>query len=147
MNKIRDIIYNISDILVTLLIIIIALLLISWRVSAIMHYGTPDDSASTSSTTQSEQDAGSADAENIDNSSDSGDADVNAPTGDVSFTVSANQTADSIGQALADAGLVADKQTFINAVNAAGAATRLKMGTFTIPAGSTPEQIVVILTS
>ncbi len=157
MNKIRDIIYNISDILVTLLIIIIALLLISWRVSAIMHYGTPDDSASTSSTTQSEQDAGSttqseqdagsADAENIDNSSDSVDADVNAPTGDVSFTVSANQTADSIGQALADAGLVADKQTFINAVNAAGAATRLKMGTFTIPAGSTPEQIVVILTS
>ncbi len=137
MNKIRDIIYNISDILVTLIIIVAALLLISWRVSAIMHYGTPDDTAAD---TQVSQDAGSADAEN-------NDTGVSAPTGDVSFTVSANQPAESIGQALADAGLVADKQTFINAVNAAGAATRLKVGTFTIPAGSTPEQIVVILTS
>ena len=145
MNKIRDIIYNISDILVTLLIIIAALLLISWRVSAIMHYGSPDDTASGA---QVEETDTSADADSSAGDG-SGDADDNipAPTGDVSFTVSANQTAESIGQALADAGLVADKQTFINAVNAAGAATRLKTGSFTIPAGSTPEQIVAILTS
>lgn len=145
MNKIRDIIYNVSDILVTLLIIIAALLLISWRVSAIMHYGSPDDAASD---TQVEETDASADA---DSSAGDGSGDVNdnipAPTGDVSFTVSANQSAEAIGQALADAGLVADKQTFINAVNAAGAATRLKTGSFTIPAGSTPEQIVAILTS
>ena len=37
MNKIRDIIYNVSEILVTLLIIIEALIIISWRVSAIMQ--------------------------------------------------------------------------------------------------------------
>ena len=135
MNKIRDIIYNVSDILVTLLIIIAALILISWRVSAIMHYGTPDD---TGSGTQVEETDGSSDAESNDS-----DSQTKAPSG----TVSANQSAQAIGQALASAGLVTDSQTFINAVNAAGAATRLKVGSFTIPAGSTPEQIVVILTS
>ena len=139
MNKIRDIIYNISDILVTLLIIVAALILISWRVSAIMHYGMPDD---TGSDIQVEETDGSSDAENADN-----DGQAAAPEGDVSFTVSANQSAEAIGQALAGAGLVTDSQTFINAVNAAGAATRLKVGSFTIPAGSTPEQIVAILTS
>ena len=139
MNKIRDIIYNVSDILVTLLIIIAALILISWRVSAIIHYGTPDD---TGSGTQVEETDGSSDAESNDS-----DSQTKAPSGDVSFTVSANQSAQAIGQALASAGLVTDSQTFINAVNAAGAATRLKVGSFTIPAGSTPEQIVAILTS
>ena len=134
MNKIRDIIYNVSDILVTLLIIIAALILISWRVSAIMHYGTPDD---TGSGTQVEETDGSSDAESNDS-----DSQTKAPSGDVSFTVSANQSAEAIGQALASAGLVTDSRTFIN-----GAATRLKVGSFTIPAGSTPEQIVVILTS
>ena len=145
MNKIRDIIYNISDILVTLLIIIAALLLISWRVSAIMHYGSPDDTASGAQVEETDTSA-DADSSAGDGSGDAND-NIPAPTGDVSFTVSANQSAEAIGQALADAGLVADKQTFINAVNAAGAATRLKAGSFTIPAGSTPEQIVAILTS
>lgn len=139
MNKIRDIIYNISDILVTLLIIVAALILISWRVSAIMHYGMPDDAGSD---IQVEETDGSSDSESGDN-----DDQAAAPEGDVSFTVSANQSAEAIGQALASAGLVTDSQTFINAVNAAGAATRLKVGSFTIPAGSTPEQIVAILTS
>lgn len=149
MNKLRDLIYNISDILVTLIIIAAALLLISWRVSAIMDYGSPED---TSSDTQIENnaddgqnDSDSADGDISDN--DGSDGEQNEPAaGDVSFTVSSNQSADSIGQALADAGLVSDKQTFISAVNAADAATRLKTGTFTIPAGSTPEQIVAILT-
>ena len=46
MNKIRDLIYNISDILVTLVIITAALVLIGWRVSAIMDYGNSGKSLS-----------------------------------------------------------------------------------------------------
>lgn len=46
MNKIRDLIYNISDILVTLVIITAALVLIGWRVSAIMDYGNSGSSLS-----------------------------------------------------------------------------------------------------
>lgn len=161
MNKLRDIIYNISDILVTLIIIAAALLLISWRVSAIMDYGSGEDISQDTqieSNVDEGQDGGGGNegsdaADNTDannNADDTGGAandDRNASaSGDISFTVSSNQTADSIGQALADAGLVTDKQTFITAVNAADAATRLKTGTFTIPAGSSPEQIVAILT-
>lgn len=149
MNKLRDLIYNISDILVTLIIIAAALLLISWRVSAIMDYGSPEDTSSDiqieNNADDEQNDSGSADDDISDD--DGSDGEQNEPaTGDVSFTVSSNQSADSIGQALADAGLVSDKQTFIIAVNAADAATRLKTGTFTIPASSTPEQIVAILT-
>lgn len=144
MNKIRDLIYNVSDILVTLVIIIAALLLISWRVSAIMHYGTGDDS--TASGTLITQDADTSDSETTENT-DSDQTGNSTAAGDVSFTVSANQSAEAIGQALTTAGLVTDTQTFLNAVNSAGAATRLKVGTFTIPSGSTPEQIVAILTS
>ena len=149
MNKFRDFIYNVSDILVTLLIIIAALLLITWRVSAIMQYGSSDV---TDISAQTEQAANSASADSGDDSaaSDSGEKESKAAasvSSDVSFTVSPNQSAESIGQALADAGLVSDKQAFLSAVDAAGAATRLKIGSFTIPAGSTPEQIVVILTS
>lgn len=149
MNKLRDIIYNISDILVTLIIIAAALLLISWRVSAIMDYGSQEDISSDTqienNADDGQSDSGSADGDISDDDSSNGEQNEPA-TGDVSFTVSSNQSADSIGQALTDAGLVSDKQTFISAVNAADAATRLKTGTFTIPAGSTPEQIVAILT-
>lgn len=157
MEKLRDLLYNISDILVTLIIIIAALLLISWRVSAIMHYGSSDAPASDTeiiAEAELSADADSAGASENTDASDTSDGDGNgddsdaaAPAADTSFTVSSSQTADSIGQALADAGLISDKQAFIDAVNSADAATRLKAGTFTIPAGSTPEQIVVIFTS
>lgn len=159
MEKLRDLLYNISDILVTLIIIIAALLLISWRVSAIMHYGSSDAPASDTeiiAEAELSADADSAgasentdasDTSDSDGNGDNSDSDAAAPAADTSFTISSSQTADSIGQALADAGLISDKQAFIDAVNSADAATRLKAGTFTIPAGSTPEQIVVIFTS
>lgn len=151
MNKLRDIIYNISDILVTLIIIAAALLLISWRVSAIMDYGSGEDVSQDTQIESNVDDRQDGDGDGADNDADGTGGAANdghnaSASGDISFTVSSNQTADSIGQALADAGLVTDKQTFITAVNAADAATRLKTGTFTIPAGSSPEQIVAILT-
>lgn len=151
MNKLRDIIYNISDILVTLIIIAAALLLISWRVSAIMDYGSGEDVSQDTQIESNVDDRQDSDGDGADNDADGTGGAANdghnaSASGDISFTVSSNQTADSIGQALADAGLVTDKQTFITAVNAADAATRLKTGTFTIPAGSSPEQIVAILT-
>lgn len=151
MNKLRDIIYNISDILVTLIIIAAALLLISWRVSAIMDYGSGEDVPQDTQIESNVDDRQDGDGDGADNDADGTGGAANdghnaSASGDISFTVSSNQTADSIGQALADAGLVTDKQTFITAVNAADAATRLKTGTFTIPAGSSPEQIVAILT-
>lgn len=151
MNKLRDIIYNISDILVTLIIIAAALLLISWRVSAIMDYGSGEDVSQNTQIESNVDDRQDGDGDGADNDADGTGGAANdghnaSASGDISFTVSSNQTADSIGQALADAGLVTDKQTFITAVNAADAATRLKTGTFTIPAGSSPEQIVAILT-
>jgi len=52
----------------------------------------------------------------------------------------------SIASILANAGVVPSKDAFLSAVSAAGAETKLKAGTFTIPAGSTLSDVVAILT-
>ena len=180
MNRFRDFIYNTSDILVTLVIIIIALAVISWRVSSIMSYGSPDEDASggevqggivshtvdeDADSDADEETADDQDGQDQDAASDEQDGAADADAGQdaaaqdqtaaaqtqtassYSFTVSSNQSAESIGAALVSAGLISDKQAFLSAVTASGAETRLKAGTFTIPAGATPEQIVAVLTS
>jgi hypothetical protein len=138
MNRIRNIIYNISDILVTLLIVAVALLLISWRVSAIMDYGSVKDEVE-QEVQGSIVDNGIVEDEDVTQQEASADS--------YSFSVGDSQSAESIAQSLVDMDLVSDKQTFLNAVVNADAEKRLRSGTFTIPAGSTPEQIVAILTN
>lgn len=51
-----------------------------------------------------------------------------------------------IAQILADAGVVPSTDAFLKAVNDAGLETKLKAGTFKIPAGSTLNDVVKIVT-
>ena len=60
--------------------------------------------------------------------------------------VAPGSTVTKIADSLVSAGLIKDRQAFLNAVTAANADTKLKAGTFTVPSDSTPEQIVSILT-
>ena len=52
----------------------------------------------------------------------------------------------SIASILSNAGVIPSKEAFLDAVTAANAETRLKAGTFKIPAGSTLDDVVRILT-
>jgi len=63
----------------------------------------------------------------------------------VQITVSAGDAASTIADKLLAAGAITDKQAFIAEVLSEGADSKLKMGTFTIPAGSSFADIIKIL--
>jgi len=70
---------------------------------------------------------------------------VQQPAGEVKITVVAGDAASTIADKLLEAGAIQDKQAFLSEVDAQGAASRLKQGTFTIPAGSSINDIIKIL--
>jgi len=65
----------------------------------------------------------------------------------VRISVVAGDAASTIADKLLTAGAITDKQAFLAEVDAQGAASRLKQGEFTIPAGSSIKDIVAILTA
>ena len=138
MNTIKNFIYNISDILVALLIIAAAVLIIGWRVDAIMQY--PQE-------LNAQHDASAAVAAASDNdAAGAADKDSENPAAkSVTVTVVQNDTLSTIAQALVSSGAISDAQQFIDAVNAANAATKLKFGTYTIPAGTSIEEIIQMM--
>ncbi len=169
MNKIRDIIYDYNDIFVALLIIVVAGAMLLWRVNAIMEY--PEYLAASGETTEKTQ-VENPDLSGIDLTTDPAistayninpdDANANpepattpavtveptpvTPTGDVKFEVPKGSSASKIADLLRQAGLIDDQKEFLNMLTEKKADTKLKAGTFTIPAGSTVEEIITILT-
>ena len=67
------------------------------------------------------------------------------PPQNTQITVNAGDAASTIADKLVAAGAIADKQAFLSEVMAQGADAKLKMGTFTIPAGATIAEIIKIL--
>lgn len=65
----------------------------------------------------------------------------------VSVVIPSGSSGEKIGQILVDCGLISQKGDFISAASSSGADKKLKAGTFKIPAGSTMEQILAILTN
>ena len=140
--KVKDFIYNISDILAVVLIILAAVLIIGWRVDAIMKYPQTIQAELAESAGQPAAEEGAASGDSEDAGA-GGESQTAAQS--VTVTVVQNYTVTAIAQKLLAAGAISDVQQFVDAVNAAGAATSLKFGTYTIPAGSTPAQIVQMM--
>ncbi|MBE6032535.1 MAG: endolytic transglycosylase MltG [Clostridiales bacterium] len=65
----------------------------------------------------------------------------------VTVTIPSGSTGADVAQALLDAGLISSKDEFYKAVVEAEADTKLQAGTFDIPAGSSLDEIVKILTN
>ena len=68
-----------------------------------------------------------------------------AQPAEIQIVVSAGDAASVIADKLLAAGAITDKQAFISDVIAQGADSKLKVGTFTIPAGSSHSDIIKIL--
>jgi hypothetical protein len=64
---------------------------------------------------------------------------------EVTITVAAGDVGSKIADKLLAVGAITDKAAFLAEVTAQGADTKLKQGTFTIPAGTTLAEIVKIL--
>ena len=147
MKKIKDFLYNINDIVIALVIVALAALLIISRINVLMDYSTVAE-ASSSTEVATSDDGG--------NGEDSGDGEASGEGegGEVSadgsyphsLYIAYGESTDSIGQSLVNLGLFSSVEEFNTAVDAAGAATKLQAGTFTIPQNATHEEVIEILT-
>ena len=198
----RDFLYNKGDVLIAVLIIVVAVVVIYFRVGVVMgntdpggelqqlitstpQTGQTDNNASTGTvngdasqgqagantpavtapavtgttedqTTQTPAVTGTSDAQAT--TPDQSTQEVIPPaqtpaapakpapgTVDTQITVSAGDAASTIADKLYAAGAISDQQAFLSEVIAQKADSKLKQGTFTIPAGSSMADIVKIL--
>jgi len=166
MRKIRDFIYNTSDILVVLLIIVLALGIIGWRVDIIMtESGGDEDSglfhsiavkvvdtvedltgkdfAFNDAAHEDDADVNDEDTDQPDVSGDDQqDQEQDPPTPPSSFIliVSEGDNAEDIAQKLASTGAITDTQYFVNLISTSG--KPINPGAYTILTGLTPEEIL-----
>lgn len=171
MKKLKDLIYDYNDIFVAVIIVILAGVIILWRIGDIIAYPkylAEQNAGEISDTNLGDIDLSLTDIENMnDNPEDidtlpSADSDIDnpqieeptAPTEgkefvtekDATFTVPPGVSSSKIGQLLYDAKLIESPEKFTEAVAKKNVETKLKAGTFKIVAKSTIEDIIVILT-
>jgi cytoskeletal protein RodZ len=161
----RNFLYNKSDILVAVVIVVVAIIIIWSRIDAIMGSDSATKNPPGNTTGQNASDSEEEPAGTDDNTVQPDDgsvanegavetppAETNEQTTEtpavgtnVKFKVKSGMSSGEIATALKDAGLVASVEEFNTAMEAQNAETKLRAGTFDIPAGSTPAQIVTIL--
>jgi hypothetical protein len=176
MNKIKDLFYNINDIVIAVIVLCVAIVVILTRVDAIMSY--PETMASSTgpkggyvylddletSSRYNDEDQ----TENEDEDEEGEDEDTSnvedfrpspfAPQPEVttppevtapsSYTlqIASGESMNTVGNTLVSWGFFESTRDFLNALESQNAGTRVKAGTFTIPANSTAEDIVRIIT-
>ncbi len=139
----RDNLYNYSDVLTVILIILIAAFLIFWRVGALLHYsGNQPVPAATEETSVEQVDSG----QKLEQELEEDAQEVAENTVETqSFEIAENMTLPEIVDQLYDQGLIADKDAFTQAVSEAGAEGLLKVGVYDIPVGASDTEIISIL--
>ena len=150
MNRLRDFIYDKSDILVALIIISVAGVIIFSRIDAILAY--PETYAKEAApVVESEEPVqyeypDPSTAENP--GTPSGDAIEPGEGEPEMFAVYINygESLQVIARKFVDVGLFETTEDFFTAVDAANAGTQIKTGNFIIPSDSTPEEVMAIIT-
>ncbi len=144
MKTIKDFLYDKNDILIALAILVIAALIIVWRMGAIMEY--PQTLAEKTGTTETTEDSAieaekESNAEN-DSQTEGGSLWSNGTlTRDVTVTVQGGSATAAV-QSLIDAGLFKSYDEYSDVCNAAGyVPENIKATTFTFKAGSTQTDI------
>lgn len=150
MNRLRDFIYDKSDILVALIIISIAGVIIFSRIDAILAY--PETYAQEAPPVVASEDP--VQYEYPDSSttgspvSTSGDAIEPGQGEPEMFAVYINygESLQVIARKFVDVGLFDSTDDFFSAVDDANAGTQIKTGNFIIPADATPEEVMATIT-
>lgn len=166
MKTIKDIFYDLNDIMVAVVILAVAALVIFTNIDSILDYPSsvsaevqmPEEKAPTTyaenppitnditgSAVDGDQGTGTGDSQNATGGGVTG----NPGSGEVvnySVYINFGETGDQIADVLIGIGLFKDRQQFRDAVAAAGAEGKLKAGEFIIPSDSTPAEVVSILT-
>ena len=156
MKGLKDFLYDKNDILIALIILIVAALLIVWRMDVIMEYPhTLAEETGTQVTTDDTavDDDAAADSSNDDTSQDEGDSaqtdtlwSGDALAHDVTVTVQGGSATAAV-QSLMDAGLFESYDQFTQVCASAGCKPEnIKATTFTFAAGSTQADIARLVT-
>ena len=160
----RDFFYNKGDVLIAILIILVAAFVIYVRVGIIMEYSATGERSEgllplpfgfdgSDGQSSGEGENGGEGEGAVEGSDPNGQAPEQAggqPSAaspdSIQITVNAGDAASTIADKLFAVGAIEDKQAFLSEVMSQGADSRLKMGTFVIPAGSSTSEIIAILT-
>ena len=161
MKKLKDLVYDYNDILLAIVIIVVAAGVIFWKVSDVMAY--PSFIRNANKQTQ-QTEIGSIDTEPIDVEpiAEPGPEVTTEPTetttppddttpslvaADTKFEIKSGEYLSTVAKKLQSQGLIADANSFVNLVDKEmKLSSKIQVGTFTIPAGATDEQIAHIIT-
>ncbi|MEL7656671.1 MAG: hypothetical protein AAGU75_12275 [Bacillota bacterium] len=167
MKTLKDIFYDLNDILVALVIVALAAFVIVTNIDSILNYPTsiaeeiqmpeeetptnyaenPTDDQQGSGDDAPDQGTTGAGVDQQDsNDQDQDTASGNGEAENYSIYINPGSTGQQIADLLIGVGLFKERQEFYNAVTAAGADGKLKAGNFIIPSDSTPAEVVSIIT-
>lgn len=148
MNRIKDFFYDKNDIFVALIILAVAALIIYTRIDKIMAY--PDTLLETDSSQTASTAAQAATTTAPTQATTAAATTTTATTAPAqtskSIVISDDAISTTVSQQLADAGLVSSAADFEAALQKANMTSQIRSGTYTIPVGSTNEQIIELIT-
>lgn len=159
MRKLKDFIYDYNDIMLAIVIIVVAAGVIFWKVTDVMAYPSFIRNANK----QNEQtEIGQIDTTPIDvepiaepgpevtpdpvEPAPSVEPTPSVVAADTKFEIKSGEYLSTVAKNLQSQGLVSDSSAFVKTVESMGLSSRIQVGTFTIPAGATDEQIAKIIT-
>lgn len=167
MKKIKDIFYDMNDILVALIIVAVAALVIYSNIDSILAYPsqmaeeiqTPEDQTPTNYA-ENPPLQGPDSNDSTDQSTTGSGINGQTPEGEdaqgqpgnsedkpenYSIYINTGSTGEQIAELMISVGLFKDKHEFYNAVAAAGAEGKLQAGNFIIPSDATPAEVIAII--
>lgn len=159
MGKIKDLIYDTSDILVAIVIVFIASIIIAFSIGRIMDYpailaelqsqqnqnfglAVPLGEDASDSNSESEKNPSS---ESTESESTTPDNEFYAVPPTVTVVINAGESMPVIAQKMVDYGFFKSTQQFTTTVVNMKAENSIKAGTFVVPSDSSPEQVIKIL--
>ena len=165
MKTLKDIFYDLNDILVALIIVAIATFVIVTNIDSILNYPTSiaeaiqvpeeqtptnyaenptDDQQGSGENTSGQETTGAGVDQNNPDDQDKGTR--NGKVEQYSVYINPGSTGAQIADTLISVGLFKERQEFYNAVTAAGADGKLRAGNFIIPSDATPAEVIDIIT-
>jgi len=143
MNKLRDFIYDKSDIVIALLIISIAGLIVLSRIDAILAY--PETfAANTKPPVVSEPAIHVGDKDSTSSAAIEGDGDDIEM---LAIYINYGESLQSVADKFVSVGLFSTAEEFLSAIEDAGVQTQIKTGNFILPANATDEEVMEIITN
>ena len=151
MSRLRDLVYDISDVLTAALIVVVAGIVIAFSINNIMGYpemvaaqnaGSNDNFGLSAPVSEESTPAASGENPEGDSAGDSGNS-----SGDVyAIYINYGESMSVIGQKFVSVGYFSSVDEFMSYVEKMNAGSRIKSGNFIIPSDATKEEVIEAIT-